>query len=852
MFKIIWDKEYNGIKLTMSSAGEALNTPPRPVFWEELDLLGLNTLGWIYPHIQQPLLWACDRRYFYKGNFVLEVKGGNIFDSPDVQIQEGYEGLVLSPVDMARLRKVNEDTMFIIEHEAMDFINQTYRRYKNIREVSENNPDIDFHQLAERVGKKTKEEHVVVKESCDSFDIMPLSQAEAEGRAPILNSKIEMFVASFSGGKDSQVVLDLVSRVIPPTDFFVVYSDTGYELPPSLSLYGDVEKYYKEKYPLLRFYTARNHQPLMYYWDEIGTPSRIHRWCCSVMKSAPLTRLLKEIDGKGKQPNVILFEGVRHEESVNRQSRSRIGKNVKHNNVINASPILEWNATETYLYILLHGLPFNDAYRRGLSRVGCVICPYSSGWSEDLCGQLYPETLKPFVDKIRTSLEDAKISGVDNYIKTGKWKMRAGGRYIKNKSHVNFVSTSPDFEAIISSPKENLMTWISVIGGVIVKQEGNQTYCDIKYRGNIYNAVITENGEDLNFKVKHVDFKDVVFISHLKKVIYKSTYCVHCEVCEVECPTGALSVTPIVSIDKSKCVHCLKCLDFDGKGCHTASSITTADANIMTNQKNNMAQGTKSGINRYNDGMGLRENWLRTYFDTYTTFFDNNDHGLNPKYQLPPFINWLRESRILSIDGKSITEEGKCMVNAYDRSSRTVWELIFIGLCENSEVCHWFQSAIDFNREYTRDELDIIIQDSYPDLKDRTLKNPLNSLINTFKESPLGSEEIPVAKISKKGNSLILHRSSHNSLSVVAAAYSIYRYAEAKGRHQLTVSEFYEQEQTEGIYRQFGIDRQNLENLLRSIQEEKNHVLRVELNMGLDNIILREDLTSTDIIKLML
>ena len=99
---------------------------------------------------------------------------------------------------------------------------------------------------------------------------------------------------------------------------------------------------------------------------------------------------------------------------------------------------------------------------------------------------------------------------------------------------------------------------------------------------------------------------------------------------------------------------------------------------------------------------------------------------------------------------------------------------------------------------------------------------------------------------------MILHRSSHNSLSVVAAAYSIYRYAEAKGRHQLTVSEFYEQEQTEGIYRQFGIDRQNLENLLRSIQEEKNHVLRVELNMGLDNIILREDLTSTDIIKLML
>ena len=43
-----------------------------------------------------------------------------------------------------------------------------------------------------------------------------------------------------------------------------------------------------------------------------------------------------------------------------------------------------------------------------------------------------------------------------------------------------------------------------------------------------------------------------------------------------------------------------------------------------------------------------------------------------------------------------------------------------------------------------------------------------------------------------------------------------------------------------------------LESLLLSLQEESNHVLRVELNMGLDNIILREDLTSVDVLKLML
>ena len=656
MFKVIWDPAYNGVRLTMYSKGDALSVSPRPVFWEELDLLGLNKRGWIYPHVEEPLLWACDRRYFYKGQLVLEVKGGNVFDAPEVIQQEGFEILTLEPVDMERLRSRNEDTMFIIEHEAMDFINQTYRRYKNISEVTQKNPDLDFQQLASSLEKKTKEEHVVIKEDCDSFDVMPLSKAEEQGKAPILSSDTDIFVTSFSGGKDSQVVLDLVSRVVPAEDFVVIYSDTGYELPPSLDLYNKVRDYYKQKYPNLRLYTAKNHQPVLHYWDEIGTPSRIHRWCCSIMKSAPLSKLLKEIVGNGKQPNAILFDGVRAEESPSRSARSRIGKNVKHNKIINVSPILEWNATEIYLYLLLNGLPVNEAYRKGLSRVGCVICPYSSSWSEDLCGQLYPETLAPFVNKIREGLEKNKTAGIENYIRTGRWKMRAGGRYLHTNANVNFMSVAPDFKAIITAPKENLLMWMRVLGDMNIHQEGNLTEIDLKHHKQIFKCRLEENGDSQVFEVNGIDPKDVIFISHLKKVCYKATYCVHCEVCEVECPTGALSVVPRASIKKDKCVHCMKCIDFDGKGCHAASSISTSDTSIMTNQIKNLAQGSKSGINRYNDGMGMRRAWVEKYFDTYETFFDNNEHGLNPKYQIPPFINWLREAYILNTEDKNINE----------------------------------------------------------------------------------------------------------------------------------------------------------------------------------------------------
>lgn len=849
MFKIVWDREHNGVRLTQSPRGEALNISPRPVFWEELDFLHLaEQHGWQYPHCQEPLLWACERRYFYRGEVVLEVHGGNIFDAPNVEPR--VEGLRLEPVSIERLREVNEDAMFIIEHEAMNFIADTYRRYSGIAATTAKNPDIDFQQLAERQTKRSKQEHVVVREDCDSFDIMPLSEAERQGKRPVLSGKVEMFVASFSGGKDSQVVLDLCTRALPPEAFLVIYSDTGYELPTSLVLYDQVQQHYHALFPTLQFHTARNHQPVLYYWDQMGSPSRIHRWCCTVMKSAPLSRKLKEIAGTDRQPQAVLFDGVRAEESEARSGRSKIGKNVKHNNIINVSPILEWNSTEIYLYLFLNSLPINQSYRQGLSRVGCVVCPYSSGWSEDLCGQLYPETIVPFTEHITCSLKRAKVSGIDNYIKLGKWKTRAGGRDINAKSNIQFVNDSPVFQATLSSPGEAVCVWLKTLGQLNTSEIDGGVCGNLVRRGQCYRfRYRLENAGTWSFELKEVDPADVIFIGLLKRALYKATFCVHCEVCEVECPTGALKVTPTVSIDETKCVHCNRCLQFHDRGCIAAASITTANVNMLNNKQNMIEK--KSGINRYNDGMGLRQVWLERYFDSYETFFDNDQHGLNPKYQLPPFINWIREAGILNLDNKGISETGLLLSKHYGSAPLRVWEIIFINLCYNSEICSWFYANIDHNRTYTREELDVILQESFPELMDRTLRNPFNSLLNTFKESPLGGT-LKVCVTSREGRTVTYHRQPYNDLSLVGVAYSLYRYAEKVGRKDLTVGELYNEQQKEGIVRQFGIERDVLERKLRSLQEEQNRVLSVELNMGLDNINLRQDLSAMDVLRMLI
>jgi 3'-phosphoadenosine 5'-phosphosulfate sulfotransferase (PAPS reductase)/FAD synthetase len=471
MFRIIWDKELNGVLLTTNGNGEALNVSPRPVFHEELNLLGFNTnWNWKYPESNEPLLWASDRRYFYKGELVAELKGGNIFDDPKFEITETGKSLKLKPININKVVEKNQKLLFLLEQEAIEFIEQTYRTYslKQIRSKAKANEDVDWALLAEMHEKNTKIKHAVIKQDCDSFDIIPLDLAKEYNKTVYLNTKIDQFISSFSGGKDSQVTLDLVSRVIPPDDFLVIYSDTGMEIPPSIELFHLTKQLYTKQYPELKFYLSKNHQSILDNWNEFGAPSRLHRWCCTVAKTAPLYRLLKEINGKGKQPNVLVFEGVRAEESNAREKYARIGKGVKHNNVINARPIFEWNATEIYLYLFKRKLPFNDGYRNGLSRVGCTICPFSSEWSEYIVKKLYPEKMDKFIDLI---YNQTGTIGIDNrekklsYIKEGNWKKRAGGKLNdSNNSRIDFIQLKPEYKVIITNPKEKITEWLKVLG----------------------------------------------------------------------------------------------------------------------------------------------------------------------------------------------------------------------------------------------------------------------------------------------------------------------------------------------------------------------------------------------------
>jgi hypothetical protein len=145
--------------------------------------------------------------------------------------------------------------------------------------------------------------------------------------------------------------------------------------------------------------------------------------------------------------------------------------------------------------------------------------------------------------------------------------------------------------------------------------------------------------------------------------------------------------------------------------------------------------------------------------------------------------------------------------------------------------------------------------DVFAGISEATLNNPLGALCSMFgiKEQSIIGNKIQQGVIIAKGNAVeTISRQPYNDISSVAVAYSLYRFAEKNKRNYLTVSEFYEANQTEGIYRQFGTSRERFETILRTLKEDKNRVLNADLNMGLDNINLREDITSMDTLKMLL
>ena len=794
MFKIKWDIDNNGVILSeYIEENEALNTP-RPVYVEELKMLEMDK-DFDLPEENVPVCWEMDRKYYYCGEVIAETQKGNIYENPSVIVYEENKGKKLNAIDINKLVKMNEQVLSVAENEAMDFIKASYEEYQK-------------------------------------------------------KGKIAGFVVAFSGGKDSQVVLDLVSRVIPHEKFTTVFTNTGMELPCTLDLMKTTEEYYKKKYPGFILEKAQSDKSALDMWKSYGPPSRMNRWCCSVLKTALFGRKMKELLNTESQPRLVVFEGVRNDESAKRSAYNRVGEGVKHVNLINCRPIIKWNATETYLYIYKNGVKINPAYTLGLTRVGCGICPFASDWSEYVIRKRYPQIATAYISVIEQMAHNIGItskSKIDEYISSGNWKKNAGGKgLLQDSSRMDIISKEPNFECIVQNPKVNWEIWFSTIGDYFLEKIDESYYKgELKFEGDVVKFEVKYGENSIRFKAIGTT-KRVMLVSYLTRAFTKTAYCELCGVCEIECPTGALVVRGSVQVDKSKCIHCHNCFEINTKGCIIATRK-------MVYEGGKAVGGTStktSGIDKYST-FGMRDEWVASFFDQMNEWFDGYAN-LGPK-QIPAMLNWLREAELVETKEKKVTKLAELLKEIYETSPLVVWQIIWINLAFNSAVVNWYVNRINSETAYSKQELVELIKEEYPTLKGATLKNPIDALVNMFCNSPLGTVNVDdenslcVGFMEKKGIQVkSVCKYGTSKVSSIAVAYLLYKNAEVNNMYEMTVSDIYEKG-CMGVKTIFNMDSEVFLNALRGLTN--NEILSADLLGGLENIHLASEFTSYEVLK---
>ena len=385
------------------------------------------------------------------------------------------------------------------------------------------------------------------------------------------NFEQEQIVLSFSGGKDSTATADVVIKALGNPTLTHIFGDTTLEFPQTY----EYAQRYKENHPLAEFRISKNtDQDFNKVCEDIGPPARMMRWCCSMFKTGPITRIMNRKYGN-KQ--ILTFYGIRKVESTARSKYSRISENtesVKIQKQTVASPIFFWKDIDVWLYLLGEGVDFNDAYRLGYDRVGCWCCPNNNTRAQFL-SRIY---MKERSEKWRNFLIDfAKSIGkpdAEEYVDSGMWKARQGGNGLKSAGDVKLrftACTSEEHAKIyqLVRPFDDSFLNMMVPFGIISKELGRKLIHETiilepKTRVPILSIQpFSQDGYEYAVKIKTISVADHDDLQRMIGYqVKKFNACRKCLKCESVCRQGAISIIgDEYYINPEKCVHCKMCVN---------------------------------------------------------------------------------------------------------------------------------------------------------------------------------------------------------------------------------------------------------------------------------------------------
>lgn len=789
MYSYSYDVETGGILLNSSPL--LFSKEPRPVYYKELDILGLDKYWNYEKNDSYPYMWAEANNYFYRGRKVAQTKGGSCYTAPEITILEEPEPnkQPLRFVDVPAMVARNQELLEGLVQETIKKVYNTYQQYQ---------------------------------------------------------SKVDVFYVAFSGGKDSVVALDIVQRALPHNAFMVLFGDTGMEFPDTYRVIEDVEKYCKSNE--ISFYRSCSNLSPIETWNKFGPPAQTMRWCCSVHKTSPQIILLRKIMNNPHFRGMA-FTGVRGDESASRSEYKDVSLGEKVKGQYSCHPILEWGSAELFTYIYARDLIINEAYKKGNSRAGCLVCPLAASknmyfkeqsYGKSETGELTTTTFNKIILDT-TSKNLSSDEAVKEFMDIGGWKARRSGKELSIAKNLSIDEFAKGVLTITTyANATDWREWIKTVGKVSFLTDGD---VEVIFEGHPYKIKQTVENDRTIFTVNigTNTKRDIYFMSALKTIFRKSAYCIGCGVCEANCPHGFISLHDgIVEID-DRCVKCRKCHDIF-HGCLLANSMR-------------LPKGEKKmgSVDRYGN-MGIEYDWVRKYMQNTEDFW-NSAHGLgtNMVKYLKSFLSdsgiavRKKSDYVLTDFGQKVKQLGVEDVNA--------WGLMVSNLVYTSEYNWWVKNTV-VDQTYTPAEIMAMLGD---DMTVNSKKNIVSAYKNIFISTEQVGTELGLGLCDyqlKNGKKYLesITRGKWKNPNPRVILYSLFKFAEACGDYyQFTLKRLLNHDiESDGISptQIFGLDRNTMEKLLTGLSVNYPEFINASFTLDLDNITLREGKTSQDVLEL--